>query len=740
MKVFGTFLGVKLLGVALITVVLCQMSLVNTAFAASGPGIQVSGVDTVAGNSTFLKAITAFPQQMVNFKVLKPDGTLVTLATRADKQGLAQVEFSDYHTKISGQYQVSASLPDLAINSAHSSVGFAVYAGATSANVSEIILVKGFVKADGQDSASVRVVLKDNYGNLVPGHKIQLISSNAQDKIATSNPVSDTSGQVQFSIRSSERRVSTLTAYDLTGDVILQNRTQVAFSNNLLADSNNLFADAGGDFNTFIPKALAAEIGPFSQYELTNFPLTIGPNQNVTFQLRALDLNNQLVQDYTGTVHFSVEADNASGVTLPQDYQFKAEDLGAHTFSLGLSFSNVGSYKIVASDLNDKLKKGEKIVAVTSATPLSIGNNNSSASKPVLTSPAAGTYGQNLQSVTGTAPAGATVKIYDNNNVIGTVQANTQGKFAFQSSSLTDGNHKFYVTTVDSLTSAVFATSDVVDFQIDTTPPKIDELKLNPNTGIKAGSVINVQIFTEPKLSQAAIIFNSDVVNLTASGQTAGLYEGSIQAPATPGLYAMDIVLVDELQNEVSFKAKANVTVGAADSGTAQITDVTTPVTPSPVATTNSAPAQVSGLISYGSEKRVTLVWEASNDNSLVKKYKVYYGIDPKNLNQSMVTKDASTTWYIPNLVNGNEYFFAVTALDDEAMESENRSEIVGGIPFALEVKNSFNTPTTPLDSGLKPAAYTGSLSPTINESGPEMIFLLLGSGGLASYLKRKKK
>jgi hypothetical protein len=39
-------------------------------------------------------------------------------------------------------------------------------------------------------------------------------------------------------------------------------------------------------------------------------------------------------------------------------------------------------------------------------------------------------------------------------------------------------------------------------------------------------------------------------------------------------------------------------------------------------------PSQVSGLIAYGSDKRITLVWDAATDDKLVQKYKIYYGAE----------------------------------------------------------------------------------------------------------------
>jgi hypothetical protein len=312
---------------------------------------------------------------------------------------------------------------------------------------------------------------------------------------------------------------------------------------------------------------------------------------------------------------------------------------------------------------------------------------------------------------------------------------------------LAEGKHEIYVENIDAFSLENLGKSDPVEIIIDTTPPALDDLELSPSTGIKAGSVIDVKVFSEKNLSQAAVIFNFDIIALNASIDDPSVYVGTIQAPAESGVYKMSVLLVDEMQNEKTYEDQATVNVdpegGTVEKNTTTdntSTDNTTD-TP-PVLTSEGAPSPVAGLIAYGSDKRVTLVWDAATDDGLVKNYKVYFGTDVKNLDQVALTKDASTTWYVPNLENGKEYFFAVSALDDKGNESSTKSEIVSGIPFMLEIKNALSdAPTKPLETpdGLKPAAYSGPFPTKTSSTGPGVV-LLLGismAGGL--LLKRKK-
>jgi hypothetical protein len=72
---------------------------------------------------------------------------------------------------------------------------------------------------------------------------------------------------------------------------------------------------------------------------------TAGVSFNVT--VTALDQNNNVVQFYTGTVHFT---STDPGALLPSDYQFQASDNGIHTFTLGVTFFVAGSQQLTVTD------------------------------------------------------------------------------------------------------------------------------------------------------------------------------------------------------------------------------------------------------------------------------------------------------------------------------------------------------------------------------------------------------
>jgi hypothetical protein len=410
-----------------------------------------------------------------------------------------------------------------------------------------------------------------------------------------------------------------------------------------------------------------------------------------------------------------------------------------------LSFTKAGTYKITATDISNTAVKGEQTVVAGGTGTGTQTQQISGSGKPIITTPVSGSYSQNVQTISGSTDPGATIKIYDNEQEIGSVQASSDGKYTYQTNPLADGKHSLYVVALDSAKN-IKGTSDPTEINIDTTPPVIDEIQLDPSTGIKAGTIINVKVFSEENLSDAALVFNNEIIALTPSADQPGEYIGSINAPQTLGDYPLDVVLVDNLNNEGNYKNKATVSV-TEEGGTIQTqeTQETQAGTQETQESANMPPSQVLGLIAYGSNKRVTLVWEAASDDKQVNHYRIYYGLDQVNLDNVKDTRNAATTWYIPDLANGKEYYFAVVAVDNENTESATRSDTVSAIPFTLETNTITERPSGALTGGsnMHGASLEGNIPPEMSKNGPEVIWLLYGTGlmsGLVQAVRRKKR
>lgn len=702
----------------------------------SSPGAY--GVDTIAGYGTTLTTSKTFPEKEMFFIVKKPDGTKLSIASKTGADGIAKIDLYDYHTRKAGVYEVSAYLKDYPADGVTSY--FKVYPGDISPDVSEVNILRSVIKADGKDAAPIKVKITDQYGNVFKGHSVRLVSSRSADTvISTSGGVSGETGEIEFKVYSKEPGISILSVVDTTSGTVLSKRAEIAFLN-----ETGYLDSAGGHLDYFIPVASAQDAGPLNKFSISGIPETVEANTNISFTVTAQDQNGLTVQNYTGTVHFSVEGSSGVNVTLPEDYTFKAEDLGKHEFSLGLKFTETGTYKLVVTDIANTAVKGDINVAVGGSTTVITQTGD----KPLITSPVEGTYSQNTQTVAGSAESMATVKIFDNDQEIGMTQTDASGSFSFQTNPLADGDHELYVVWLDDA-NEVKGTSDTVEFTIDTKAPEVEDIVIDPSAGIKAGDVINVKVYTEKGLSDAALIFNLDIYQLSPGLEEEGLYLASFQAPAVAGEYPLDVLLIDELGNEATYQGMA--TISIAENGEGSVTEEEIPETDGgEVSTTESQPpSQVFGLIAYGSDKRVTLVWEAATDDGIVDHYKIYYGEDPLNLNNMVETQDASTTWYVPALENGKEYYFAVSAVDDAGTESLFTSELESAIPFTLEIETAVTErPDEALSAGAEDAYLRGaaieSRAPSeMVKNGPELIWLLAGTGvlsGLTQKIRRKKK
>ncbi|MFA5830077.1 MAG: Ig-like domain-containing protein [Candidatus Gracilibacteria bacterium] len=604
-----------------------------------------------------------------------------------------------------------------------------VTVSAVSAQKSNVTVSRTVIQNDGRDSATLQVQLMDAFGTPYPGHAVTLVSSRNNDVIKALSfaGISDRSGKTSFAVSSLDKGVSIFSVIDSTANVVLDQRPQVAF-----LSSQQYMQDVGGDFN-FINVAQAADFGALSQFQISDFPVSIQSGQNVSFKITAQDSSNQTVQDYVGTVHFSAGGDNSNNVSLPVDYTFKASDLGVHQFSLGLSFTSNGTYKVNVNDLSNVLLKGTATVTVGNQGQQGSQQN---LSKPLITTPVAGSFSQKNQSITGSAPASYTVKIFDNQQEMGTVQADNTGKFTYQTIPLIDGAHKFYVVALDQ-NQTIQGTSDPVQITIDTTPPTVDQITLTPADNVKPGQAISLDVLSEENLSQSAAVFNSDIISLNPSLDKPGHYIASIQAPNVAGAYPVDVILVDQLGNEGSYKGKAQVTV------TETVTTQESQQTQGTQQTQQGGQfaGRVSGVISYGGDKKVVLVWEAlTAPNTVIKHYRVYFGNNASDLKDYADTKDTSTTWYVPNLDNGKQYYFAVTAFDEAGNETSMKSDFVTGIPFASEVSSLPQTAADILNTvnDLHASALDSlETMPRQNDYGPELIWILSGSG-LASMTIQK--
>ncbi len=707
-------------------------------FALNYNEVEGYGADTVAGLGTLISSSQTFPNAVVDFRIVKPDKSVLDIRVNSGVDGVAKFSLYDYHTKQAGRYFVSAKL--LEASEFGNENYFDVYPDELSLKDSVLSSNKTVVDADFKDTAYVSVILKDKYGNKISHHNVNIVSSRSDDDIVPVNGdnVTDVNGTVVFKVRSGVPGVSVLSAIDVNSGKVLDSRLKIAFLN-----GGNV-SDVGGEFFSV---ANAEGAGSIDRFEFSGDFDSVKANESISFSVIAVDKDGVKVDNYTGTIHFYAEGDNSSNVVFPEDYTFKSTDLGEHTFSLGLKFIMDGQYHIFVSDIDDSTIKGDKVVVVGSGdSSSSVGD--SGASSIFLDSPKEGSYSSNVLSVSGVCDPLKMVKIYFDNSEIGSVQAGADGQFSYDTPKLADGEHSLYATMLDN-SGNVVASSDPVKVVIDTTAPKIDSIVLSPKGNVEPGATVHIKVYSESNLSTAAILFNSDVIQLTPSLEEDGVYVGDIIAPKEAGEYFISVVLADQLDNEGDYDKQASFTVvdtgaGSSDNdngngnGNMNNDGSQDDGNNEGNVDNNLPPSKVVGVVAYGSDHKVTLVWDASNDeDGIVSHYRIFYGTSPSNLNEIVDTFDASTSWYIPNLVNGTEYYFSVYAVDDKGALSVEGSKVISAIPFTLEVESTVvNTPNEPLNNGndnvyLRDAALEGNVNDVVPnnivDNGPELyLFLVL--------------
>jgi len=683
--------------------------------------IEAFGTDTIAGYTARIYSSKTLPNKIVEFSVKKPNGSTLNLPIESDNNGVAEFDLYDYHTKQSGTYFVSAKLEngtDGKINT------FYVFPDEVSEIVSEIIPSKLLGTSNGIDKIYITIKLKDKNGNAIKGHEVEVVSSRSSDKVqlVSKDQFTNENGEIFFSTSSSKEGVSIYSFLDTTSNMVLQERLEVAYT---------MPVNVGG----FIPTAYAAA-GEVSKFIFTDLPSSITTNSDVKFTLKAVDSEGTAVPNYSGTVHLSSEGTNSIYATLPNDYTFDVDiDGGSHTFSgaQAVNFAQEGIYKVVATDLNDFTIRGETSITVgASSTQGSTDTStDTSTDKLKITSPTSGTYSSSELVINGVAPlVGSTIQIFDNDSNTGSVEVKSDNTFSYKPSFIVDGAHKFFVVMQDD-NDTILDTSDEVTVTIDTKAPEVQGVKFSPSSGIKTGDVIDIIITSEESVFQGAVVFNIDIAELEQDATDPTKYVASIQAPSEPGSYPVDVILVDELGNEGSYEDVATLEVSANGETAISGNGDEEPV----VEEANKAPSDVFGVKAISSDSKVTLSWQASTDDLKVVNYKINYGLAPANLTQTTETFDDKTTWYIPNLKNGNEYFFSIVALDEEGLESENMSSIVSSIPFS-------STPVFfPPEEKQEEEIIYRPAAPTMQATGPEELWFIVLSIVLTQlYFKFKKK
>ncbi len=450
--------------------------------------------------------------------------------------------------------------------------------------------------------------------------------------------------------------------------------------------------------------------GPVNTFGFEEVPLNAKVGEPVSFKLKALDLRGDTVTNYVGKVRFAASGANAAYVTLPQDYQFTLADQGEHTFALALNFTQAGVYNVKVTDLNNLAVFGEMAITVAASSGL---DGPISASAITLSSPLAGIYGENVQTVSGKATPGAGVKVFDNEVEIGSVVADLNGRFSFTTKPLADGQHLMYVAMVNAI-GTITEVSAPVAFTVDTEAESELDVSFEPLGNAIPGSAVKVKVIAASKLSSLELVVEG--VRTQLRYNVAGFYEGSFAAPMAFGTYEVKFNVVDELGNKSEVVAEEKLVVGSLDFEE------------------KVAPANVTNVVAVAGDRKVSLTWDAVDAGAAgLTNYRVYYGLAPNDLTEAVDTFSVAPNWFVPNLVNGQTYYFAVVAVDERTNVSDQFSNIVMATP--VQVLGEM----VPVDvmEGAAGADALNDMERDVSEAGPAVWGLLLFSG-IAGCFYRK--
>lgn len=673
------------------TKILAALVLLMLMFGSTAFALEAFGLNTVAGSSTVLRTSKTSPNADLAFVVRKPDGRTMDVEAKTNANGVAIKDLSDYYTKLAGTYAVAVKGVDGLVGNFRS---FDVYANVVS-DVDSVLTPSDQVVNIPSERANLKVRLLDEYKNPVPGHAVKLISSsrNSSVKLLSETAKTDEDGEISFEVTSSEPGKVTYSAYDATEDLVLSSKARIVyFSSGASAVGAQLFTSTLGDIGT--------SSGPVDKFEFEDVPASVTVGESISLKLVAQDSFGQTATNYTGTVRFAVTSSNSSYANLPADYKFTLQDQGEHTFSLAFSFTNPGVYNLAVRDLTNTAVSGELTLDVKAGS----GSTGSNTSGIIITNPSqGGTYSNNIQVITGTAPAGANLKIFNNDLKIGDLVVDSSGSFTFTTGLLADGDHKMYVASVNEV-GTIIATGPTVDFSINTKAAEIVQVSVEPSGAVSPGQIVKISLTPTEALSRASVTLNNNVYDLTKNQN--GVYEVSLPAPIEFGEYKLDFVLVDELGNESTFKEQTVLKVGQGG----------------PDATAEK-PGVVPNLTLTPGDGKVTLNWMPPSTGSPdVQNYRVFYGISPNQLINAVDTFTNATTWYVPNLVNGTTYYFSVAAIDTKGGMSESFDKILAATPNPAVIE----VVPPEIELGIGGSEALEDMEKDASESGPEVLWLVL--------------
>lgn len=503
----------------------------------------------------------------------------------------------------------------------------------------------------------VTVTLRDTENQPVSNRTVNLIGSRATDSIRAVQATTDANGEALFSVNATKEGISSFTAIDQNSGTTINERPRVVFlkQTNGIGGSH-LKADAlVATTDTTIPATSAIA---YEGKIVADFPASVTVNTPTDITVNITDLSGNIVTNFNGGVAFVTSDTDA---ILPKNYTFKEVDKGTHTFANAVTFRTAGSKSFTITSDN---------VAVAPLTiDVAIAGDIAETEKPVILSPTDGSTTNKTITLQGLAPANSNLAAFVNNQYYAQGSSDTSGNFDIDLE-LSDGEYSLTVGVVVG-TDSVGSMSEAVSVTIDTAPPELTQIVLDPSEAATTEDDIYVIVQSESDLSEASVNINNK--NIICSNEGDGFYQANVgKLPA--GDYAIGVILKDATGNSAELDNAATLKIAALEA---------------------KEPIAIEKITTTPKSQRVDIVWEETDRQIEIDHYFIFYGVNPADLDQFFQTTDNSTAWYIGGLNNDTEYTFQIVALDAKG-EANGYSE-----PFIA-------TPTSQL--GLTAASCDGKL------------------------------
>ncbi|MFH1598512.1 MAG: carboxypeptidase regulatory-like domain-containing protein [Patescibacteria group bacterium] len=389
---------------------------------------------------------------------------------------------------------------------------------------------------DGQVGDSITItssVVTDSFGNRVAGLTVTFNIAKPDGSIVTLTGTTASSGIASATLAGTDTNLGG--AYSVT------------------AVADNLTTGTATTFDITVPVVPPPPSPPpppvpgITHFEVKDIldPITTGQASQVT--VVALDVANNVVTDYTGTISFSSDCSNS---ILPGHYTFTAADSGSHTFLSSVIFYSVGVCSVTALDVDDPTIFGSQteidvVAGIQLGTITASGHDGLIGDNITITSTAVtDSYGNKVSGVTVSfyvvKPTGRVITLSGTTNQFGIADATL-------SEEATDVTGTYSVTAAaPNMISGVATTFEITEKSYEIPPPTITQPAYDGQ--IFDTPLITIKGIAVPNATISVRIIQDDqiIYDLITESDSKGNWQIDLPEPLKNGQYKVIARAVDE--------------------------------------------------------------------------------------------------------------------------------------------------------------------------------------------------